>query len=201
MTLHRLLSLEDVGDPERLKTGPSSALHPVSPEVEAEYLLTDQFADVFREIEDAARRDTDWGIKVNPFAACCSAWLQPWGRALKHRHAGRAIAEVPMNTMQTPSSSLDELATLAVRFGRELERTAHAIFLGGNNQEFGFTSRTLHRLAEREPFGSRDEASLDALRGITKADVRSEVRGSERRFFETHYDDAGQQDEVRNCSV
>jgi len=45
------------------------------------------------------------------------------------------------------------------------------------------------------------DASLEAVRGILENDLRSEVEGSERRFFETHYDAMGQHGEVRECPV
>lgn len=97
--------------------------------------------------------------------------------------------------------SLDELAAKAVRLGRELEAMAHANYLGGNAHDFGFVSRTLRRLAERNPFDPRDEQSLGALRGILDADLASEVTGVERRLFETRHDEFGQDGEIRECPV
>jgi hypothetical protein len=97
--------------------------------------------------------------------------------------------------------SLDELAAKAVRLGRELEGMAHAVYLGGNTRDFGFVSRTLRRLAERDPFDQRDEQSLGALRGILNADLASEAVGMERRFFETRHDEFGQDGEIRECPV
>ena len=106
-----------------------------------------------------------------------------------------------MKLTQTYELSLEELAAMAVRRGRQLQEAAHAVSLGGNSREWGFASRTLQRLAERDPFDLRDDASLTAVEGIIEADLRTEVLGSERRFIETHYDDLGQHGEVRECPV
>ncbi|MEE4211031.1 MAG: hypothetical protein V2I43_17410 [Parvularcula sp.] len=97
--------------------------------------------------------------------------------------------------------SLDELAATTVRLGRELEAMAHAVYLGGNSKDFGFVSRTLRRLAERNPFDPRDEQSMGALRGILDADLASEITGVERQFFEIRYDELGQHGEIRECPV
>ena len=97
--------------------------------------------------------------------------------------------------------TLDDLATVTIRLGREFQQAAHSVCLGGNSRSYAFVSRTLRRLAERNPFESCDDASLEAVQGILEADLRSEVQGTERRFFETHYDDAGQHGEVRDCPV
>lgn len=96
---------------------------------------------------------------------------------------------------------LDELAAMAIQLGRELERGARAASLGGNASECGFVSRTLRRLSERDPFDLRDDSSLAALEGIIAVDLKSEIRGSERRFCETHYDASGQDGEVRDCPI
>lgn len=97
--------------------------------------------------------------------------------------------------------SLDALATEAVRLGRELHEMAHAVYVGGNIRDFGFAARALARLAEREPFDSRDTASFQALRGIIDTDLSREVVGTERRFMETHYDNDGQHGEVREIPL
>lgn len=106
-----------------------------------------------------------------------------------------------MKPTQIPEPSLEELAAKAVRLGRELEEMAHAIYLGGSSKDFGSVSRTLRRLAERDPFAAHDEQSLDAFRGILDADLTSEVVGMERRFCETRYDEFGQDGEVRECPL
>ena len=106
-----------------------------------------------------------------------------------------------MNMTKTTTLSLDELAAEAVRLGRELERAAHAVLLGGNGRDVGHASRTLRRLAERDPFDPRDDVSLHALEGMVQADLKSEIRGYERRFVETHYDDLGQHGEVRDFPI
>lgn len=106
-----------------------------------------------------------------------------------------------MKMKQTTELSLDELAATAVRLGRELEREAQAVTLGGDSREYGFVTRTLRRLSDRDPFDPRDDFALAALEGIIEADLRSEVKGSEHRFFETHYDEFGQHGEVRDCPI
>lgn len=88
-----------------------------------------------------------------------------------------------MKNTQTHELSLEELAAMAVRRGRQLQQAAHAVSLGGNGRQCGFASRTLQRLAERDPFDPRDDTSLAAVEGIIDADLRTEVLGSERRFF------------------
>lgn len=106
-----------------------------------------------------------------------------------------------MNNTYLLNDTLEDLATATIRLGRELQQAAHSVCLGGNNRDHGFVSRTLRRLAERKPFEPCDDASLEAVRGILEIDLRSEVQGTERRFFETHYDGAGQHGEVRECPV
>ncbi|MRX50289.1 hypothetical protein GI374_07475 [Paracoccus sp. S-4012] len=103
----------------------------------------------------------------------------------------------------TPATapSLDELATEAVRLGRELSAMAHAVYVGGNIRDFGFAKRTLCRLAERDPFDVRDADSFEVLRGIVETDLGREIVTRERRFVETHYDADGQQGEVRDIPV
>ena len=106
-----------------------------------------------------------------------------------------------MNPTFNCDDTIDNLATAAIRLGRQFHEAALTVCLGGNSRDFGFVQRTLRRLAERDPFDPRDEASLDALRGILEADLRSEIQGVERRFFETYHDDYGQHGEVRDCPV
>ncbi|SDY37278.1 hypothetical protein [Citreimonas salinaria] len=106
-----------------------------------------------------------------------------------------------MKMTQNTECSIEELAAEVVRLGRELERAAHAVCLGGNSRDVGYASRTLRRLAERDPFDAGNKASIEAIAGIIQADLRSEVRGVERRFFETYYDDLGQHGEVRECPI
>jgi len=106
-----------------------------------------------------------------------------------------------MNRIFTRGDTIDDLAASAVRLGRQLHRDALSICLGGNSRDFGFVERTLRRLAERDPFDARDDASLEALRGILEADLRSEIEGVERRFIETYYDASGQHGQVRDCPV
>jgi hypothetical protein len=53
--LHRLLSLEYVGDPNRIETSHFAELHPSSAAVEAICLLTDQLAELLHDIAAAGR--------------------------------------------------------------------------------------------------------------------------------------------------
>jgi hypothetical protein len=104
-----------------------------------------------------------------------------------------------MNNRQNSPQGLDELAAIAVRLGRELGQMADAIRLGGSSLECGFVNRTLRRVAVRDPFDPRDDASLDALRGIIAADLASEQRGTQWQVIETHCDGDGPQGELREC--
>jgi hypothetical protein len=106
-----------------------------------------------------------------------------------------------MKFRQIPPQGLDDLAATAVRLGRELGEMAAAASLGGSSHENGFVSRTLRRVAARDPFDLRDEASLDALRGIIAADLASEERGTEWQLVETRCDADGLHCEPRECRL
>lgn len=106
-----------------------------------------------------------------------------------------------MKTSIMRNDTIENIATTAVRLGRELHQEAHSISLGGSSREFRFVNGTLRRLAERDPFDPRDEASLEAIRGILETDLKSEIEGTERRFFESHYDVDGQHGEARDCPI
>lgn len=106
-----------------------------------------------------------------------------------------------MNATFMHGDTISDLATTAIQLGRQFHRDAHSVHLGGSSRDFGFVKRTLGRLAERDPFDPRDDASLEALQGILEADLRSEIMEVERRFVETHYDADGQHGEVRDCPV
>lgn len=93
------------------------------------------------------------------------------------------------------------LAEEAMRLGRELEAEAHAVYAGGSAEAFGFVARSLKRFAERNPFDERDDASLEALRGILERDLAAEVTAIGRRTVETHYDAMGQSYELREVPV
>lgn len=104
-----------------------------------------------------------------------------------------------MNIMQTPPQGLDDLAAIAVRLGRELGQIAAAASLGAGGNENGFVTRTLRRVAARDPFDPRDDASIEGLRDIIAADLASEERGTELQYFETHCDADGPHCEPREC--
>ncbi|MFU8862455.1 MAG: hypothetical protein ACNA7O_00975 [Rhodobacterales bacterium] len=96
-----------------------------------------------------------------------------------------------MNNRQTPPQGLDDLAAITVRLGRELGQMVAAVCLGENSAENGFVNRTLRRVTARDPFDPRDDASLEALRGIIAADLVHEERGTEWQLFETYCDADG----------
>lgn len=68
VSLHRLLSLECVGDPECLETVLFSEIDPASREVETICLLTDMLTDILDAI-DASDRTYGGNIVVDNFAA------------------------------------------------------------------------------------------------------------------------------------
>ena len=106
-----------------------------------------------------------------------------------------------MNSKEAMQRPLEDLAATTIQLGRELERSARAVSLGGSSKDHGFVDRTLRHLADRDPFDRRQDASLEALRGIMEADLVSEVLHIERRFIETRFDADGQHGEVRDCPV
>lgn len=69
IALHRLLSLADVGDPERLETELFSAIDPASPEVESICRLTDLLAELLREIGAVLSRRSAEPAAHGSFAA------------------------------------------------------------------------------------------------------------------------------------
>ncbi|MCA1777665.1 MAG: hypothetical protein LC676_19260 [Loktanella sp.] len=93
------------------------------------------------------------------------------------------------------------MAATAIRLGRELQRAAQSVSLGANSRDISFVKRSLGRLAERDPFDPRDDASFDVLQNVIETDLRAEVRGTERRFFETYYDADGQHGEMRDFPI
>lgn len=123
----------------------------------------------------------------------------PGGLALTSGHSGCANEEVLTNKRQNPLKGLDELAATPVRLCWELGQMADATSLDGSSHGCGFVARSLSRLAARDPFDPRDDASLDALRGIIAADLASEQRGTEWRVAETHCNGDGPQGELREC--
>ena len=68
VSLHRLLSLDRVGDPECLETALFLEIDPASREVETICLLTDMLTDIL-DVVDASDRTNDETIVVDNFAA------------------------------------------------------------------------------------------------------------------------------------
>ncbi|MGX9856386.1 hypothetical protein ACR03S_13230 [Limimaricola variabilis] len=106
-----------------------------------------------------------------------------------------------MNSKDAMQRPLDDLATTAIQLGRDLERSARAVCLGGSSKGQGFVDRTLRHLAERDPFDQRFDVSLEALRSTVEAELASEVLHTERRFIATRFDAEGQHGEVYDCPV
>jgi hypothetical protein len=59
--MHQVLSLQHVGDPDRLETALFSELHPASATVEAICRLTDMLGNLLRDIDAAERRAVNRG--------------------------------------------------------------------------------------------------------------------------------------------
>ena len=106
-----------------------------------------------------------------------------------------------MTSHQNTERTLQSLAGETVRLGRDLEQEAHAVNAGGTALDFGFVSRSLRQLGERQPFYERDDALFASLIGILDKNLAKEVVGTERRPIETHYDEMGQSYEVREVPV
>jgi hypothetical protein len=106
-----------------------------------------------------------------------------------------------MHTTQVSTPSLVELATQAVRLGREVGRMAHAVELDGGTRAPGSVSATLRRLAARDAFDPQDGMAMDAISTILTSELAAETVGTERQFFPTHYDEHGSDGEVRDCPV
>ena len=69
VALYRLLSLEEVGDPECLETDLFGALDPATPEVEAICLLTDLLSDLLAQVDAALASRADGGCEGSQIAA------------------------------------------------------------------------------------------------------------------------------------
>lgn len=69
IALHRLISLADVGDPDRLETELFSAVNPASPEVESICLLTDLLEELLSEIDTVRSRQSSEPAKRTTSAA------------------------------------------------------------------------------------------------------------------------------------
>lgn len=96
---------------------------------------------------------------------------------------------------------LEDIATTTVTLGRKLAALANEQQVGGNSRHAGFVSRTLHRIGDRRPFDSRDDAALDEIRRIIIADLNSECLGTKTHFVEAGYDADGPVTEARERNV
>jgi hypothetical protein len=106
-----------------------------------------------------------------------------------------------MKITEMSSPSLADLATEAVRLGRELERKAHAVGLDSGRRDPARVSAMLRRLAARTTFDPLDDAALEALGSVLEAELSIEVVGSRREFFPTYQDEHFEDGEVRERSV
>ncbi|WP_099824236.1 hypothetical protein [Oceaniglobus indicus] len=105
-----------------------------------------------------------------------------------------------MNTTQL-SSNIDDLAATAIRLGREVAEQARVLHLGRTARDVAFVARCLASLRDREPFCASVEGGLDAVRDILERDIEAEKTGTDHRFVETRFDEAGQHGEVREVPV
>jgi hypothetical protein len=97
--------------------------------------------------------------------------------------------------------NLDDLGREAVRLGREVAKRARALNLGGTALEAGFAGRCLNRLREREPFKEVDEGGLAIVDAMLTKSIKCEIIGTETFFFETYFDELGQNGERREVPV
>ena len=99
------------------------------------------------------------------------------------------------------SANLDTLAARTIKLGRDLAYKARALDLGRNAKEAAFVARCLAPLETRQAFNSGDEASFAAIQGILENDLAGEIIETEQRFVETHFNELGQQGEVRELPI
>lgn len=99
------------------------------------------------------------------------------------------------------SANLDNLAARTIKLGRELAHQARALHLGGNAKEAAFVTRCLARLEDRQAFNTADETSLAAIQGILANDLAGEIIETEQQFVETHFNEFGQQGELREMPI
>ncbi|WP_372921984.1 hypothetical protein [Roseovarius sp.] len=98
-------------------------------------------------------------------------------------------------------NNLDDLARNVVRLGREVAENASALHLGGSAKDTAFVNRCLARLSERQPFVEADDGGLKAVQDILCKDIAAEVVGSEDCFVATHFDEYGQQGDMRRMPI
>jgi hypothetical protein len=106
-----------------------------------------------------------------------------------------------MKITEIPSPPPADLATEAVRLGRELERMANAVGLNGGSRDAAPVSAMLRRLAARAAFDPLDGAALEALGSFLEAELAMEIVGSRREFLPTYRDEHFEDGEVLECRV
>jgi len=97
--------------------------------------------------------------------------------------------------------NLDDLGREAVRLGREVAERAHALSLGETALDAGLARRCLNRLKERGPFKEADEGGLAIVDAMLTKSIKSEIIGTESSYFETYFDELGQNGERREVPV
>jgi hypothetical protein len=106
-----------------------------------------------------------------------------------------------MKIKEISSPSLADLATEAVRLGRQLERMAHAVGQDGGSLAAAPMCAMLRRLAKRATFDPLDCAALEALGTLIASELATEVVGSRREFFPTYQDKHFEDGEVREFAA
>src|SRR5690554_2338933 len=99
------------------------------------------------------------------------------------------------------STTLDTLAARTIKLGRDLAYKARALDLGGTAEKAAYVTRCLAPLESRQAFNNADGASFAAIQGILENDLAGEITETEQRFVETHFNELGQQGEVRELPI
>lgn len=106
-----------------------------------------------------------------------------------------------MKTAPNNEQYFEDIATTAVRLGRQVARMARDIHAGGTSRNVGFVSRTLDNIGNRRPFDQRDDASLDKVRRMLACDLETECDGSSIEFVEVGYGPDGPVIAGRECAL
>ena len=93
------------------------------------------------------------------------------------------------------ASTLGELATKAVRLGRETAAAAQDTGVGVSPQDWRRLGQLLEALAERLPFEACEE-TIEEARRILERDIGSEEAGTERRVVDYDVDPDGRRLDV-----
>jgi hypothetical protein len=128
--------------------------------------------------------------------------IGPFGPVvLKARHIGGSTSGDTIMKLNLSNVNLDDLGREAVRLGREVAERAHALSLGETALDAGLARRCLNRLKERGPFKEADEGGLAIVDAMLTKSIKSEIIGTESSYFETYFDELGQNGERREVPV